>query len=124
MTLEGSDEVIAYYTLAMGAILHEEATAKVKRNMPDPIPAMLLGRLAVDTRWQGKGIGDGMLKAAILKSLALANEAGMQALFVHAIDAKAMAFYKRHGFYSSPLNPLTLMITTKEARLSIMPSTA
>jgi predicted N-acetyltransferase YhbS len=94
---------------------------KVKRNMPDPIPAMLIGRLAVDARWQGKGIGPGMLRAAIIKSLEVANVVGMQAIFVHALDEEAMAFYKAAGFNSSPLHPMTLMITTKEARLNITP---
>lgn len=119
VTPANSTDVIAFYTLAMGTIMHEHALGKVKRNMPDPIPAMLLGRLAVDKAWQGKGIGDGMLKAAILKSLAISNEVGVQALFVHALDETAAGFYRRHGFYASPVNPLTMMITMKEARLAL-----
>ncbi len=108
--------VIGYYSLAVGAIAREETSGKVRRNMPDPIPVMVLGRLAVDVNWQGKHIGIGMLKDAIQRTLIVAEQAGIRALLVHALSDKAGSFYQRWGFQESPTNDMTLMITLDEAR--------
>lgn len=108
--------VIGYYSLAVGAIAREETSGKVSRNMPDPIPVMVLGRLAVDANWQGKYIGPGMLKDAIQRTLIVAEQAGIRALLVHALSDKARSFYQRWGFQESPTNDMTLMITLDEAR--------
>jgi len=108
--------VIGYYSLAVGAIAREETSGKVRRNMPDPIPVMVLGRLAVDVNWQGKQIGIGMLKDAIQRTLIVAEQAGIRALLVHALSDIARSFYQHWGFHESPTNDMTLMITLDEAR--------
>ena len=78
--------------------------------MPDPIPVAVLGRLATDVNHEGRGIGSGMLKDAVLRSQRLAQEMGMRALLCHAIDEKGAGFYRHHGFLQSPIEPLTLML--------------
>lgn len=108
--------VIGYYSLAVGAIAREDTSGKVRRNMPDPIPVMVLGRLAVDTDWQGKQIGIGMLKDAIQRTAIVAEQAGIRALLVHALSDKVRDFYLHWGFHEPPTNELTLMITLDEAR--------
>jgi len=112
--------VIAYYSLAYGSISRELAISKVKRNMPDPIPAMLVGRLAVDTKWHGTGLGRGMVRDAVIRTLEASKVAGLKALFVHAISPEAKAFYSKCGFYPSPINSMTLMITVKEALTALL----
>jgi GNAT superfamily N-acetyltransferase len=107
--------VIGYYTLAVGAVVHAEAPGRVRRNMPDPIPVMLLGRLAVDRAFQGRHIGTGLLRDAVLRTLQAAEIAGVRAILVHAISPAAKRFYEGHGFVSSPVDPLTVMITISEA---------
>lgn len=107
--------VIGYYSLAAGSVLHETATGKVRRNMPDPVPVALLGRLAVDGHHQGKGIGRALLRDAILRVLAAADRIGVRAILVHALSDDAKAFYERWGFRPSPVEPMTLMVTLEEA---------
>lgn len=110
-----ADRVIGYYALATGAIAHEQAPGRVKRNMPEPIPVMVLARLAVDKRYQGHGIGIGLLQDAVLRTIQAAAIAGIRALLVHAISEDARRFYERNGFYASPVDPMTLVITVAEA---------
>lgn len=110
------NSVIAYYCLAMGAVFHEQATSKVKRNMPDPVPVVVLGRLAVDGRWSGKGLGSALLRDAVLKACKAAELAGTRAILVHAKDDPAKNFYEMHGFKPSPVAPLTLMVTLDDIR--------
>ena len=105
-----------YYSLAAGSVLHVVATGKVRRNMPDPVPALLLGRLAVDQAWSGKGPGADLLSDAILRAIGAAESIGVRAILVHAISDTARAFYEKHGFRSSPVEPMTLMVTIDEAR--------
>lgn len=102
--------VIGYYALAAGAVSHEVAQGSVKRNMPDPIPVAVLGRLAVHQDWAGRGIGSGLLKDAILRTLQASRELGIRALSCHAIDDAAKDFYLQRGFIVSPMEPLTLML--------------
>jgi GNAT superfamily N-acetyltransferase len=83
--------------------------------MPDPIPVIVLGRLAVDRGYQGKGIGRGMLKDAVLRVIGVAEQVGVKALLVHAISEEAKHFYLRAGFAESPTNDMTLVITIKDA---------
>ena len=80
--------------------------------MPDPLPVLVLGRLAVHTDWAGHGIGigSGLLKDAVLRTIQASALIGVRALLCHAIDDEAMGFYLKHGFVSSPLDPLTLML--------------
>lgn len=107
--------VVGYYALAAGAVAHTEAAARIKRNMPDPVPVILIGRLAVDSRFQGRGIGADLLRDAVLRSLQAAEIAGIRAILVSAISAEAKKFYERFGFIASPTNAQTLMITITEA---------
>ena len=107
--------VAGYYSLAVGAAAHEHVPGRIRRNMPDPVPVMILGRLAVDKTFQGKGIGAGLLKDAVLRTVQAAEIAGIRALLVHAISEAAKRFYEAYGFVSSPVDPMTVMITLAEA---------
>src|SRR5208282_3437451 len=107
--------VVAYYTLAVGAIAHEQAPGRIRRNMPDPVPAMVLGRLAVDKAHHGRGVGTGLLRDAVLRTMQAADIAGIRTILVHAISETAKRFYERCGFVASPVDPMTVMITVAEA---------
>lgn len=111
--------VVGYYALAVGAVIAAEAPGKVRRNMPDPIPVMVLGRLAIDQTRQSQGLGSALLRDAILRTLQAAEIGGIRALLVHALDDEAARFYQHHGFMPSPSDPATLMITLKDARKAI-----
>lgn len=93
--------VFGYYALAAGA---------VRRNMPDPIPVMVLARLAVDLRAQGIKLGGALLQDAVHRAVAVSQNAGVRALLVHALDDRAKEFYAHYGFQASPLHPMTLML--------------
>ncbi|WP_456387727.1 GNAT family N-acetyltransferase [Desulfolithobacter sp.] len=103
-------QVIGFYALAAGSVIRRQAPGKIKRKMPEPISVMVLGRLAVDLRWQKNGIGRGLLKDAVLRTIQAAKYAGIRALVVHALSEEARKFYLRHGFLESPLNQFTLML--------------
>jgi GNAT superfamily N-acetyltransferase len=111
--------VIAYYCLANGAVAQASATGRVRRNMPDPIPVMVIGRLAVDSRWQAKGIGRALLRDAILRTLQAAEIAGIRAILVHAISEDAKQFYEKCGFTASPVDTMTLMVKVNDATASL-----
>jgi predicted N-acetyltransferase YhbS len=104
------DTIVGYYALSAGSVLHAQAPGNIRRNMPDPIPVVVLGRLAVHIAYQGRGLGGDMLKDAVLRSLRLSREMGIRALLCHAIDENAKRFYLHHGFIESPDEPLTLML--------------
>lgn len=108
-------EVVGYYTLAFGAVAQAEASGRARRNMPDPIPVMVLGRLAIDKRIQGQGVGRALLRDAVLRTMQAAEIAGIRAVLVHAISEDAKRFYERCGFQPSPVDPMTLMITLRDA---------
>jgi GNAT superfamily N-acetyltransferase len=114
--------VMGYYTLAVGAVTHLEATGRIRRNMPDPVPVMILGRLAVHHSLKGQGIGAGMLRDAVLRTTQASDIAGIRALLVHAISETARDFYLRNGFVPSPLDPMTLIITLADARRGLQKS--
>lgn len=103
--------VIGYYTLCNGGVAHETAPKAMRRNMPDPLPAMLLGRLAVDRRYHNQGLGSGLLRDAMLRTLRLSQETGISLMFLHALHDRAKQFYISRGFVQSPLQPMTLMMT-------------
>jgi GNAT superfamily N-acetyltransferase len=111
--------VVGYYALAVGAVAHVVAPGRVRRNMPEPVPVMVLGRLAVDQTMQGGGVGPALLRDAVLRTLQAAEIAGMRAILVHAISERAKRFYEKWGFVSSPVEPMTLMITVEEARRAL-----
>jgi GNAT superfamily N-acetyltransferase len=109
------EKVAGYYSLAVGAAAHADSPGRIKRNMPDPIPVMVLGRLAVDKSFQGQGVGAGLLRDAVLRTVQAAEIAGIRALLVHAISERAKRFYEAYGFISSPVDPMTVMIGLSEA---------
>ncbi len=102
--------VVGYYSLASGALALSVAPGPVRRNMPDPIPMVLLGRLAIDQQWQGKGLGVALLQDAVVRTRAAAEILGIRGLLVHAISEDAKAFYERHGFLASFVQPMTLVL--------------
>ncbi len=108
--------VVGYYCLAAGAIVRNEAPKPVQRNMPDPIPVMVLGRLAVDRAYQDTGIGSGLLRDAIFRVLQVADIAGVKAILVHAISDEAKAYYLSRGFQESQIEPMTLCLVLSTAR--------
>ena len=108
-------KVVGYYTLAAGAVAHAQSPGRVRRNMPDPVPVMVIGRLAVDRAYQGRGIGTGLLRDAVLRTVQAAEIAGIRAILIHAKTESAKRFYERYGFVASPVEPLTVMITVTEA---------
>jgi GNAT superfamily N-acetyltransferase len=108
-------EIAGYYALATGAIAHAEAPGRVKRNMPDPVPVIIIGRLAIASKFQGRGVGAALLRDAVLRTVQAADIAGIRAILVHAISDQAKRFYEKHGFTPSPADPMTLMITVTEA---------
>ena len=110
-----SDErVVGYYALAAGSIAHTEVSNKVRRNMPNPIPAVILARLAVDKSWQGKGLGYSLLQDALLRCHAAASHIGAKVLLVHALSDDAKKFYEYFGFRSSPIDDRVLMLVLNE----------
>ncbi|MGC2448093.1 MAG: GNAT family N-acetyltransferase [Candidatus Sulfotelmatobacter sp.] len=109
-------QVVGYYALAIGAVTHAEAPGRIRRNMPDPVPVMVIGRLAVDQTAQGRALGPALLRDAVLRIVQAAEIAGIRAILVHAISERAKRFYEKWGFIASPVEPMTLMITVAEAR--------
>lgn len=109
-------KVIGYYCLAAGAVSNVNAPGRVRRNMPDPIPVIVIGRLAVDRSWQGKRLGRALLRDAVLRTLQVSEIAGIRAIVVHAISEQARQFYESCGFIPSPTAPMTLVVSLKDAR--------
>lgn len=102
--------VVGYYCLAAGALGHAEAPSALKRNRPDPVPVLVLGRLALHKDHQQKGIGTALLNDAIRRAIQAADIAGVAALLVHAISEQARRFYLSRGFTESPVQPMTLCL--------------
>ena len=102
--------VYGYYAMAAGAVSHQTATSSVRRNMPDPVPVMVLARLAVDHRAQGMKLGASLLQDAVKRTAIVSQNAGVRALLVHAINDQAKQFYEHYGFQISPVHPMTLML--------------
>lgn len=109
--------VLGYYALAAGAVAHQQATSAVRRNMPDPVPVMVLARLAVDARAQGVKLGAALLQDAVERVQSVARNAGVRALLVHALNERARQFYEHYGFRASPIHPMTLMLPLKPRQL-------
>lgn len=110
------NRVVGYYSLAVGSIERRFVAGSIKRNMPEPIPVMILARLAVDSRYAGQCIGTGMLRDALLRTLQAADIAGIRALLVHALTEQAASFYRGRGFTASPFDPLVLFLALKHVR--------
>ncbi len=107
--------VVGYYCLSSGGLDLVEAPGGIRSNMPDPIPMAILGRLAVDLNWQGKGLGVALLQDAVLRTGEAAAILGIRGILVHAISDDAKAFYEHYGFQASPKNPMTLVFSLKGA---------
>ena len=108
--------VYGYYAMAAGAVSHQLATGSVRRNMPDPLPVMVLARLAVDTQAQGIKLGGSLLQDAVSRAVNVAQNTGVRALLVHALHERAKRFYEYYGFLASPADPLVLMLRLSHAK--------
>lgn len=114
-----TNKMLGYYTLSAVAVAHAELPRKVRRNAPNPVPAVLMGRLALDTKAQGSGLGRFLVRDAILSVLAAADRIGVRILLVHALHEQAAGFYESVGFKRSPTDPLHLYLLLSDARKSL-----
>jgi GNAT superfamily N-acetyltransferase len=111
------DEVVGFYTLVVAQVEYNDAPARLAKGLArHPIPLMLLARLAIASAWQGRGLGAGLLKDAMLRTLQAAEIAGIRALAVHANDDAARSFYERFDFIASPTDPYHLYLLLKDVR--------
>ena len=104
------NRVVGYYALASGSVERMAAPKPIARNMPEPIPVMVLGRLAIDIRMQRQSLGSALLKDALLRTLSVSKNVGIRAILVHAISEDARRFYLSYGFNPSPIDSMTLML--------------
>jgi GNAT superfamily N-acetyltransferase len=111
---DDNHEVMGYYALAAGAVAHQESNRAIRQNMPDPIPVMVLARLAVDVRAQGMKLGAALLRDALQRCIQVSQNAGVRALLVHALNDKARQFYEHYGFQAAPAHPMTLMLSIRK----------
>lgn len=102
--------VVGYYCLAAGGVSRASVPRKIRHGLPDPAPVMVIGRLAVDRDYWGRGVGSGLLKDALQRILQVSAEVGVRAVLVHAIDDDARAFYARYGFIEFPSSSRTLFL--------------
>lgn len=111
--------VRAYYALASSAVIVDAAPGRFRRNMPDPIPVVVLGRLAVDQSLQGRGLGRALVRDAGLRVIQAADTIGIRGMIVHALSDEAKSFYERIGFEPSPIDPMMLMVTLADLKASL-----
>ncbi len=112
---DDDQQVMGYYALAAGAVAHQTATRSIRHNMPDPVPVMVLARLAVDGRAQGMKVGAALLQDAVHRCALVARNTGVRAMLVHALHDRAKQFYAYYGFKASPIDPLVLMLRISAA---------
>ncbi|EJT2854145.1 GNAT family N-acetyltransferase [Salmonella enterica] len=110
---ENTNQVIGYYCLSTGSIQRYTAPGAYRRNAPDSLPVIVLGRLAIDQAYSGKGLGIALLKDAIYRTENIALQVGVRALIVHALNDSVRNFYTKFAFEASPLQPLTLFYPIK-----------
>ncbi len=113
-----NEKVIAYYTLSLGSVNRADMARKIKANAPDKIPVMILGRLAVDLNWQGKGIAKHLLKESMLKTIETSHIAGTRGLLVQAIDEIAKEFYLQYEFLETKVD-LTLFLPLEDIKAQL-----
>ncbi|MHB1487352.1 MAG: GNAT family N-acetyltransferase [Acidimicrobiales bacterium] len=106
----GTGRVLAFYASSTASVIRSSAPRPFGRNQPDEIPAILLGRMAVDSKHQGHGLGAALLKHFMLKAMQVSASVGVRLLLVHAKDEAAKGFYEHYGFVESPIDPLTMMM--------------
>jgi ribosomal protein S18 acetylase RimI-like enzyme len=116
---EDAGHVVAYYTLAYGSVVRTEVPKKIRQGLPNPVPVMVLGRLAVNRRHAGRGLGPSLLREAMQRTLQASEIAGLRALIVHAIDDDAVGFYAKYGFQVFPAGSRTLFLPIETLRRSI-----
>lgn len=109
-------QVMGYYALAAGAFAHQDATRSVRQNMPDPVPVMVLARLAIDVKTQAIGLGAALLEDALQRCVLVSQNTGVRAMLVHAINDRARQFYEHYGFSASPAHAMTLMLRLAQVR--------
>ena len=112
-------DVLGYYALAAGGVETAAAPGRFRRNMPEPIPVVVLGRLAVDHTRKGQGLGRALFRDCVKRALHVADLIGVRSLLVHAISDEAKAFYLALGLESSPLDSMTLMASLADLRAAI-----
>lgn len=111
------ETIVGLYTLVVGEVAYEGAPDRLTKGLArHPVPIMLLARLAVSKDWQGRGVGSGLLRDAILRTLQAADIAGIRAFTVHAKDDRARSFYRHFGFVESPSDPLHLFALVNDLR--------
>lgn len=111
------DAVIGFYTLVVGEVRYDDAPGRLTKGLAHhPVPIMLLARLGFCVKWQGKGVGAGLLRDAVLRTLQAADIAGIRALAVHAKDDTARSFYQHFDFAESPTDPLHLFALIKDLK--------
>ncbi len=108
--LDGSPRIVGFFSLSMGQILAQEATGAMRRNMPRFIPAVTLGRLAIDLAYQGKGLGVALLANVVERAVRASREVSARLIIVHAISTSAEAFYLHHGFTRLPVETPTFAL--------------
>lgn len=111
-----NNEVVGYYCLSAGAISREPAPKTMRRNMPDSLPVLVLGRLAIHKDYHNKGLGSALLRDAMVRSISIAEDAGVFAILIHSLSDKAKQFYISQGFVESPLQSMTLLMTLATIR--------
>jgi GNAT superfamily N-acetyltransferase len=111
------DRVLAYYAIASGAVTCNEATGRLRRNIPDPIPVVVLGRLGIDSSLHGQGLGRSLVRDAALRILQAADVIGIRGMTLQALSDDARVFYEHMGFEPSPLDPNLLMITLADLKM-------
>lgn len=118
-TFVAREEVVGYCALASSAVAPAAAPGRFRRNMPDPIPVVVLGRLAVATSHRGQGVGRALFQDAALRVIHAADAIGIRGMVVHALSEEAKAFYLSLGLDESPLDPMTLMVTVIDLREAV-----
>ena len=113
------NRVIGYYALTVGSITHAQAPGKIRRNMPDPVPAAILGQLATDLTARNMGLGGALLIDAIRRTLTASETLGIRAMLIHALSEEARAFYERYHFVPSPADDMMLMATMSDLRKAL-----
>jgi GNAT superfamily N-acetyltransferase len=115
------NRIVGYYTLAYGSVACDEVPPSVQASLARyPIPVILLARLAVDLRERGQGVGAGLLKDALIRTLQAAEIAGLRAMLVHAKDDAAKSFYERFGFEPFPTAPYHLFLRVSDIKASVV----
>lgn len=118
------ERIVGFYSLATSTVSHAQATGALRRNMPDPVPMLLLARLAVDQSRRKTGLGAALLRDAQLRALQVADHVGVRGLLVHAISDDARTFYERWGFSPSAADPMLLMMRMTDIATTLAASTA